>query len=203
MLIPAKMVFILKHPLLLHCWCWLYCMNKIKAFMWIKKAFFLPLLWSNWQVQTAEYVGLTHCSLLMPYGDIDLGQHWSGNGLLPDGTKPFPEPTLTYHHRNLVAFILFIWVQFYRKRSRYLTLVWVWKFLIYFNSLWPSDTIWQQGSGSTLAQVMACYLMAPSHSLNQPWFPHFFRNGIQGLFKDFSWTKLHFSSTMESLSSIL
>ena len=22
----------------------------------------------------------------------------SGNGLLPDGTKPLPEPMLTYHH---------------------------------------------------------------------------------------------------------
>ena len=36
-----------------------------------------------------------------------------------------------------------------------------------FNSLWPSDTIWQQRSGSTLAQVMACCLMARSHYLNQ------------------------------------
>ena len=35
------------------------------------------------------------------------------------------------------------------------------------------------------------------------WFPYFFRNEIQGLFKDFSWIKLHFSSTMESLSSVL
>ena len=37
------------------------------------------------------------------------------------------------------------------------------------NSLWPSDTIWRQRSGSTLAQVMACCLMAPSHYLNQCW----------------------------------
>ena len=37
------------------------------------------------------------------------------------------------------------------------------------NSLWPSDTIWRQGSGSTLAQVMACCLTAPSHYLNQCW----------------------------------
>ena len=35
------------------------------------------------------------------------------------------------------------------------------------NSLWPSDTIWRQRSGSTLAQVMACCLTAPSHYLNQ------------------------------------
>ena len=37
------------------------------------------------------------------------------------------------------------------------------------NSLWPSDAIWRQRSGSTLAQVMACCLAAPSHYLNQWW----------------------------------
>ena len=37
------------------------------------------------------------------------------------------------------------------------------------NSLWPSDVIWQQGTRSTLAQVMACCLTAPSHYLNQCW----------------------------------
>ena len=37
------------------------------------------------------------------------------------------------------------------------------------NSLWPSDAIWRQGCGSTLAQVMACCLTAPSHYLNQCW----------------------------------
>ena len=39
--------------------------------------------------------------------------------------------------------------------------------LIY--SLRPSDAIWWHRSGSTLAQVMACCLMAPSHYLNQSW----------------------------------
>ena len=37
------------------------------------------------------------------------------------------------------------------------------------NSLWPSDAIWRQRSGSTLAQVMACCLKASSHYLNQCW----------------------------------
>ena len=37
------------------------------------------------------------------------------------------------------------------------------------NLLWPSDAIWQHRSGSTLAQVMACCLKAPSHYLNQCW----------------------------------
>ena len=35
--------------------------------------------------------------------------------------------------------------------------------------LWPCDAIWRHGSGSTLAQVMACCLTAPSHYLNQCW----------------------------------
>ena len=37
------------------------------------------------------------------------------------------------------------------------------------NPLWPSEVIWWQGSRSTLAQVMACCLTAPSHYLNQCW----------------------------------
>ena len=39
----------------------------------------------------------------------------------------------------------------------------------YVNSLWPSDTIWRHKSESTLAQVMAWCLTAPSHYLNQCW----------------------------------
>ena len=41
---------------------------------------------------------------------------------------------------------------------------------IVINSLRPSDAIWRQRTGSTLAQVMACCLSAPSHYLNQCWF---------------------------------
>ena len=37
------------------------------------------------------------------------------------------------------------------------------------NSLWPSDDIWRHRIWSTLAQVMACCLMAPSHYLKQFW----------------------------------
>ena len=39
------------------------------------------------------------------------------------------------------------------------------------NSWWPSDALWWHRSGSTMALVMACCLMAPSHYmyLNQCW----------------------------------
>ena len=46
---------------------------------------------------------------------------------------------------------------------KYLQLIWC------VNSLWPNDAIWRHRSWSTLAQVMACCLMAPSHYLNQCW----------------------------------
>ena len=36
----------------------------------------------------------------------------SGNGLLPEGTKPLPEPMLIYHQWGPLAFI---WVQFYKR----------------------------------------------------------------------------------------
>ena len=48
----------------------------------------------------------------------------SGNGLLPDGTKPLPKPVLTYHQWGSVAFT---WKQFYRKCSRNQSIKWVWK----------------------------------------------------------------------------
>ena len=50
-----------------------------------------------------------HCGLVTPYGDIILVNNGSGNGLLPDGTKPLPEPMFTYHEYGPVAFI---WGQF-------------------------------------------------------------------------------------------
>ena len=42
-------------------------------------------------------------------------------------------------------------------------------FMFVLNSLRPSDAIWRQWSWTTLAQVMACCLTAPSHYLNQCW----------------------------------
>ena len=37
------------------------------------------------------------------------------------------------------------------------------------NPLWPSDAIWQQRTGTTLAQVMAYCLQVPWNNLNQCW----------------------------------
>ena len=37
------------------------------------------------------------------------------------------------------------------------------------NSLWPSDAIWWHRSELALPHIMACFLMAPNHYLNQYW----------------------------------
>ena len=39
------------------------------------------------------------------FGNIDLVNIGSGNGLVPLGTKPLPEPLLTYHHQSPMSFI--------------------------------------------------------------------------------------------------
>ena len=39
----------------------------------------------------------TNCDMVNPYGNIGLAVVGSGNGLLPDGIKPLPEPMLTSH----------------------------------------------------------------------------------------------------------
>ena len=38
-----------------------------------------------------------------------------------------------------------------------------------FNSSWTSGAIWRHKAGTTLAQVIACCLMAPSHRTNKCW----------------------------------
>ena len=51
---------------------------------------------------------LTHCGPVTPYVDTDLGRHLLRyglqNGLLPEGTKSLPEPTLTYHQKGKMIF---------------------------------------------------------------------------------------------------
>ena len=48
-------------------------------------------------------------------------------------------------------------------------LLWALFIAVEINSLLPSDAKWQQRSRSTLAQVMACCLMASNHYLKQCW----------------------------------
>ena len=53
----------------------------------------------TWQV-AAPYCVIRHNyqNLMMPYGDIYiLVNTGSSNGLMPNDTKPLPEPVLTYH----------------------------------------------------------------------------------------------------------
>ena len=92
----------------------------------------------------------------------EFGQHWFRYGLMPDRTKPLPEPMLTSHQWSLVAVT---WRQFRRKFSRYLSFISASKLLTH----WGLVTSYGDRSGSTLAQVMACCLTAPSHYLNQCW----------------------------------
>ena len=54
---------------------------------------------------------LTQCELVMPYGNIKLQVNiGSGNGLVPHGTKPLPEPMLINHQYDPVSFT---WKQFH------------------------------------------------------------------------------------------
>ena len=48
-----------------------------------------------------------HCLIvaLLPHMTLEiLDNTGSGDGLLPDGTRPLPEPMLTNHKRGLVSF---------------------------------------------------------------------------------------------------
>ena len=63
---------------------WSQCLGLCNNLLWLDQSF------------------LTHCSQVMPYGNIYIYIYisvnfGSDNDLLPDGTKPLPEPMLTYH----------------------------------------------------------------------------------------------------------
>ena len=76
---------------------------------------------------------IKRCGLVIPYMVtkicVNIG---SGNGLLPDSTKPFPEPMLADHQWSPVTFIWMAFTrgQFQKKCSRYLSLILVWKLLL-------------------------------------------------------------------------
>ena len=101
----------------------------------------------------------------------------SGNSLFSGINEPLPEPTVACHQGHAVALIsraistqvlkisickLGLKITLLKSLLHLLGGQWV-------NSLAPSDPIWRLRSGSTLAQVMACCLTAPSHYLNQCW----------------------------------
>ena len=70
------------------------------------------------------YQQLTHCGLVMSKIWVKIG---SGNGLLPHGTKPLPEPMLIYH---LLGPVIFIWEQFYKIHISHQLLKLAWKLFI-------------------------------------------------------------------------
>ena len=100
-----------------------------------------------------------------------------GNGLVPPGNKPLTEPMSTkmsWHHMTSLGHNELKGNMSHDKnlKNKQNTVMrksgsaensWS------FNSLRPSDAIWWHRSGSTLAQVMACCLTAPSHYLNKCW----------------------------------
>ena len=107
---------------------------------------------------TSHY--LTQCwpRCMLPYG-VTRPQWVNLNSNFSDiwGTSP----SFFIHH--------FIHHNHKKKLSDFIFSVMLNMFIMTFNSLRPSDTIWRQRTGSTLAQVVACCLTTPSHYMNQCW----------------------------------
>ena len=60
----------------------------------------------------------------------------SGNGLMPDGTKPLPEPVLTDHYWSPMTFIL---GQFHKKCLNHQSLKSVWNYISKISFKFPRD----------------------------------------------------------------
>ena len=78
--------------------------------IWIYRTFVIDVIGHAYGVRPSADTAVptmylkTHCGLVMPYGDRVLCQLGSGNGLLPDGTKPLPEPMLTHYQWDSVTY---------------------------------------------------------------------------------------------------
>ena len=95
---------------------------------------------------------------MVPYNLVNIG---SGNGVLPAGTKPWwPEPMLTNLQRVLVTLT---WGQLNRKCSRYISLVWVWKYQSKITATSPRGQ-WVNDLGSVKGTSLA-YPTIPSSSM--------------------------------------
>ena len=60
--------------------------------------FFSIIFYYEYVINVYLYIYIkTHFGLVTPYGDIDLGNIGSINGLMPDGTKSLPGTMITNH----------------------------------------------------------------------------------------------------------
>ena len=104
---------------------------------------------------------------LFPRVQLPIFQHWFGKWL---GADQAPSHYLNQWWLGYRCIYASLGLNELRIMICHAALQWLWQGMDQrFNSLWSSDAIWRQRSGSTLAQVMACCLMAPSHYLNQCW----------------------------------
>ena len=119
---------------------------------------------SHSQMTRAFHLKQTRNILSGPVFDIVIGSSWGAD---PDWDKPLRTTAWQSSGRKLKGNRLIFLPQNDRANMRQGN--WPWAPNTTFNSLWPSEAIWRQRSGSTMAQVMACCLTAPSHYLNKCW----------------------------------
>ena len=88
--------------------CW-----SLESRIWIyMSSYILCVIVNNWL--------LTECVIVIPYGVGDLGQHCSGNGLVPSGNKSLPEKRWPIMH-----------LRFYNFRNEFIKWIWKLHFKIY------------------------------------------------------------------------
>ena len=71
---------------------------------------------------------ISHCGLVVPYGDINLGHHWLRQWLVAWGLQAI---TWTNVDFSSMGSVTFIWGHFPRKYPSYQSVRWVWKLLFF------------------------------------------------------------------------
>ena len=128
--------------------------------IWVNMHVWCRSIWTNWDMNkmVAIFQTLKFCFWGCNWHNESRWIQAMASCLTSTKSKPVMNDPFHWH-MHMVADTWPHW------QLPYLCIVWH----CCLNSLRPSDAIWRHRSGSTLAHVMACCLMAPSHYLNQCW----------------------------------
>ena len=133
-----------------------YCVYNVHVYMWCLLAMAKGAFTQD---ASSSVIDAWHVVLILAW-------HWLGDKMLY-GAMLTNISKLLRHCQSWVDESVWLLGIFHITDTSYMYHVSV---MFYFlNALWSSDTIWRRRSESTLAQVMACCLTAPSHYLNQCW----------------------------------
>ena len=102
------------------------CGDTCQIWTWYSNDNQFSIILSKWNNIWKEEIVIPHPRSLWPSDATRRHRSWSTPAQVAEGTKSLLEPMFADNQRGLVVFTL---EQFHSKRSKYIALIWFWKWL--------------------------------------------------------------------------